>query len=57
MTLTEQQIKDLNDFIAELPVKYGLPLIQIFNKIQEEQKEVTEDAKLEEIKDYLSTRQ
>jgi hypothetical protein len=38
MNLTEEHLKELNAFIQEMPVKYGLPLIQFFNKIQEEQK-------------------
>ena len=38
MTLNEEQIKTLDNFIAEMPVKYGLPLLDFFNKIHEEQK-------------------
>ena len=39
MILTEDQVKELDNFIAEMPLKYGLPLLQFFNKIHEEQKE------------------
>jgi len=38
MILNEEQIKELDSFIAEMPLKYGLPLLQFFNKIHDEQK-------------------
>ena len=38
MTLSEEKLKELDAFIAEMPVKYGLPLIEFFNKILEEQR-------------------
>ena len=35
LTLNEQDLKDLNAFIQDLPVKYGLPLLNFINsKIQ-----------------------
>ena len=37
--LSEENMKQLDSFIQEMPVKYGLPLIQFFNKLAEEQKE------------------
>lgn len=37
MQLTEEHLKQLDAFIQEMPVKFGLPLIQFFNKIKEEQ--------------------
>ena len=44
MNLTEEHLKQLDAFIQEMPVKFGLPLIQFFNKIKEEQeKEKTND--------------
>lgn len=48
MTLNEEQIKELDNFIAEMPLKYGLPLLQFFNKIHDEQK-VIEEIKTEEL--------
>ena len=36
MQLTEEHLKQLDAFIQEMPVKFGLPLIQFFNKIKEE---------------------
>lgn len=36
ITLTEQDLKSLNDFFQEMPTKYGTQLINFFNqKIQE----------------------
>jgi hypothetical protein len=32
LTLTEQDLKELNDFFQELPTKYGMPMINFFNK-------------------------
>jgi hypothetical protein len=37
LNLTEEHLKQLDAFIQEMPVKFGLPLIQFFNKIKEEQ--------------------
>ena len=37
MNLTEEHLKQLDAFIQEMPTKFGLPLIQFFNKIKEEQ--------------------
>ena len=48
MTLSEQQIKELDNLIGEMPLKYGLPLLQFFNKIHDEQK-VSEEIKTEEL--------
>jgi hypothetical protein len=36
MNLTEEHLKQLDAFIQEMPTKFGLPLIQFFNKIKEE---------------------
>lgn len=42
MNLTEQEVKDLMNFLNDLPTKYGMPLVGFFNtKLQEiEQGEV-----------------
>jgi hypothetical protein len=39
MIITDEQLKQLDAFIQEMPTKYGLPLIQFFNKIKEESEE------------------
>jgi hypothetical protein len=53
MILNEEQIKELDNFIAEMPLKYGLPLLQFFNKIHDEQKS-SEEMKTEgSISDFL----
>lgn len=31
LTLNEQELKELNNFLQEMPVKYGLPLINYLN--------------------------
>jgi hypothetical protein len=36
LNLTEEHLKQLDAFIQEMPTKFGLPLIQFFNKIKEE---------------------
>ncbi len=38
LILSEEKLKELNLFIQEMPTKYGIQLIQFFNKIIEEQK-------------------
>jgi hypothetical protein len=37
ITLNEEQLNELNQFCQELPTKYGVPLLQWFKKIQDEQ--------------------
>ena len=40
LTLNEKDLKDLNAFIQELPLKHGLPLLNFINaKMQEQNKE------------------
>ena len=44
--LNKEQLNELNQFCQELPTKYGVPLLQWFKKIQDEQnpqKEEKED--------------
>lgn len=49
LVLNEKDLKDLNSFIQELPLKHGLPLLNFLNaKIAEQQKESQEIS--EEIK-------
>lgn len=44
LTLNEQDLKDLNSFIQDLPVKYGLPLLNFINSKIQVQKEATKVA-------------
>ena len=46
ITLSEEKVKELDKFIQEMPVKYGLPLINLINKIIEEQKPKVEEAEV-----------
>jgi|GEM_PF-1589546 len=46
ITLSEEKVKELDAFVQEMPVKYGLPLIQFINKIIEEQKPKIEEAEV-----------
>jgi hypothetical protein len=36
--LTEQNLKELETFINEIPTKYGVPLLEFFAKLAQEQK-------------------
>lgn len=39
LTLNEQEVKDLDKFIQEIPTKYGMPLLNFINvKIAEQNK-------------------
>lgn len=49
ITLTEQDLKELDKFIQELPVKFGLPLINFFNSKKQSTPTVEESIKTEEI--------
>jgi len=41
LQLDEKSISELNNFIQEMPTKYGLPLLNFLNtKIQEQSKKV-----------------
>jgi hypothetical protein len=43
ITLNEQQLKDLEAFINQIPTAYGLPLLQFLGKINAEQNPQTEE--------------
>ena len=45
ITLNEQQLTELNQFCQELPTKYGVPLLQWFKQIQDEQNPKKEEEK------------
>lgn len=38
INLSEQNLKELEAFINEMPTKYGLPLLEFFAKLANEQK-------------------
>jgi len=38
ITLSEENLKELDAFFQEMPTKYGLPLMQYLAKLAEEQK-------------------
>jgi hypothetical protein len=38
ITINEEKLKELDIFIQEMPTKFGMPLIQFFSKLVEEQK-------------------
>jgi hypothetical protein len=37
ITLSEQNLKELETFINEIPTKYGKPLLEFFAKLYQEQ--------------------
>ncbi len=41
--LTEENVKELEAYIQEMPVKYGLPLLQYLQKLAQEQNEKPEE--------------
>jgi hypothetical protein len=44
LTLNEKDLKDLNAFIQELPLKHGLPLLNFINaKMQDQTKETSKE--------------
>ena len=42
INLTEEEVKNLMQFVEELPTKYGIPLVQFFNPKIEEAKKLKE---------------
>ena len=47
--LNEESLKEVDNYLKELPLKYGLPLLNYLNaKIAEQVKGVREEAKSEE---------
>jgi len=39
ITLDEKQLEEIKNYLAELPFKYALPLVQYLEKLIEEQKD------------------
>lgn len=50
LTLDQNALQELNNFIQEMPVKYGLPLLNFINAKLKEQLPKEEVVKLEENK-------
>jgi hypothetical protein len=48
MTLTEQELKDLQDIIMEFPTKYGVQIIQYFNKLSQDHQLAEQQSKQQE---------
>jgi hypothetical protein len=48
ITINEQQLKDLETFINQIPTAYGLPLLQFLGKLVEEQKPKKEEIPTED---------
>lgn len=44
VVLNEEQIKALDDYLQELPMKYGAPLVNFLNDIIKAQEAKTEEA-------------
>lgn len=45
ITLNEQQIKELEAFLQEMPTKFGLPILQFLGKLNAEQNPPIEEVK------------
>jgi uncharacterized protein YutD len=49
LTLNQQEIKEVQDYINELPTKYGVPLLNYINmKIQQQNPQVQQELPEEE---------
>jgi len=48
ITLSEEHLKQLDSFIQEMPVKYGLPIINFLNNIPPSEKETVGEVPGEE---------
>jgi hypothetical protein len=47
LTLIEKDLQELNNYIQELPVKHGLPLLNFLNSKIQEQKEAVQEKQSE----------
>jgi hypothetical protein len=43
ISINEQQLKDLEAFINQIPTQYGLPLLQFLGKLNAEQNSPVEE--------------
>ena len=49
LTLNQKDLQEVNNFLQELPLKYGLPLLNFINaKIKEQSEPPVEELKAEE---------
>lgn len=51
LTLNQEDLKELNNFLQELPLKYGLPLLNFINGKITEQKKAAAEVTLETVED------
>lgn len=42
LILNQEHIASLNNIILELPTKYGVPILQLFDRIQKEQPQIAD---------------
>ena len=47
ITINNDQLKELEAFINQIPTAYGLPLLQFLGKLNAEQNPQVEEAKLD----------
>ncbi len=47
ITLNEEQVKQLDAFIQDMPTRYGLPLTQFLSKLAQEQNPKEENTEAE----------
>ena len=47
ITINNDQLKELEAFINQIPTAYGLPLLQFLSKLNAEQNPPVEEAKLD----------
>jgi len=48
LTLIEKDLQELNNYIQELPLKHGLPLLNFLNSKIEEQRKAAEEKIIED---------
>jgi len=51
LTLNQEDLKELNNFLQELPLKYGLPLLNFINGKITEQKKTASEVPVETVED------
>lgn len=47
ITINEQQIKELEAYLLEIPAKFANPILQFLSKIAQEQNPPVEEAKVD----------
>jgi hypothetical protein len=51
LTLNQEDLKELNNFLQELPLKYGLPLLNFINGKITEQNKTAPEVPVEQLED------